>query len=89
MEKPARAELHPDHIVLAESLEYLVEEVLEWCKGAWARARDPIGTSGHGSSHSTRSESSERVSYKNVVGSDLEFEFVLLKRMGLYSIEAT
>ena len=62
MEKLARTELHPDHIVLAESLEYLVEEVLEWCKGAWARARDPIGTSGHGSSHSTRSESSERVS---------------------------
>ena len=62
MEQLARTELHPDHIVLAESLEYLVEEVLAWCKGAWARARDPIGTSGHGSSHSTRSEISERVS---------------------------
>ena len=62
MEKLARTERHPAHTVVAESLEYLVEEVLEWCKGTLAKARDPIGTSGHGSSHSTRSESSERVS---------------------------
>ena len=38
----------PDHVVFAESLEYLVEEAmaiclgLEGCRGAWARAREEL-----------------------------------------------
>ena len=38
----------PDHVVFAESLEYLAEEAmaiclsLEGCRGAWARAREEL-----------------------------------------------
>mmetsp|Transcript_61397 Transcript_61397/g.155078 ORF Transcript_61397/g.155078 Transcript_61397/m.155078 type:complete len:732 (+) Transcript_61397:41-2236(+) len=38
-------QLHPDHVVFAQSVEYLVEEVLARCKGTWMRSRDPMASS--------------------------------------------